>query len=381
MEAGQREGRKIGLPRQDTFRQSSWMRICHVSVSLKTGGLERVLAGLAAHTNREKFELDFVALREEGRFASEIRNTGARVELLSAPNRWHMVNRLRNFFRDRRIDIVHTHNTYPHLYGTLAARLARVPIVVNTRHGQRIGHGWKSKMLFRLAGIWVDRFVAVSDDAAGLCVKEDGLPAKKVSRIWNGIDPADFAFHGSTCIPLAICVARLAPEKDLATLIRATSIAIESVPELRLRIIGGGPLRPQLETLANELRLEGRVDFLGECENVPELLGSSGFYVSPSLSEGISLTILEAMAVGLPVIATSVGGNPEVVVEPETGILVPAGCPERLALAMVQMCNKKGDWISMGKAGRRRVVQCFDVRMMAENYQSLYKELLGSRSS
>lgn len=357
------------------------MRICHVSVSLKTGGLERVLAGLAAHTDRKKFELDFVALREEGRFASEIRKTGARVELLSAPNRWHLVYRLKSYFRDHRIDIVHTHNTYPHLYGTLAARLARVPIVVNTRHGQRIGHGWKSKMLFRFAARWVDRIIAVSDDAAALCVNEDRIPAPKVTRIWNGIDPADFAFLGSSGRPLAVCVARLAPEKDLATLLRATSIAIQSVPELRLRIIGGGPLQRQLEALANELSLAGRIDFLGECENVPELLGSSGFYVSPSLSEGISLTILEAMAVGLPVIATSVGGNPEVVDEPETGLLVPAASPEKLALAMVQMCKTKADWTSMGKAGRRRVTQFFDVRMMAENYQSLYEELLSSRSA
>ena len=186
------------------------MHICHVSVSLKTGGLERVLAGLAAHTDRGTCEMAFVALREEGRFAREIRKTGAIVETLGSANRWQMVQRLKHFFREHRFDIVHTHNTYPHIYGTLAARLAGVPVILNTRHGQRVGHGWKSRILFRFASRWVDRIVAVSDDAAALCIKDDGVPRSKVSRIWNGIDAATTARYiravldGSCSTPVPI---------------------------------------------------------------------------------------------------------------------------------------------------------------------------------
>ncbi len=352
------------------------MRICHVSVSLKTGGLERVLAGLASNTDRSNCEMTFVALRDEGRFADEIRNTGAMVKTLGAMNRWQMVKSLKNFFRDRSVDVVHTHNIYPHLYGTIAARLAGVPVVINTRHGQRIGQDWKSRMIFRLASTWVDRIVAVSDDAAALCVEKDGIPSSKVLRIWNGIDASDFAFRGSSGKPLAVCVARLAPEKDLATLIRAIAIASQSVPALQLRIIGDGEMRSHLKRLVCELSISEKVEFLGERENVPELLGTCGFYVSSSLSEGISLTILEAMAVGLPVIATNVGGNPEIVVEPETGMLVKVANPECLAKAMVQMCQRSSSWGAMGQAGRKRVTDYFGVRMMANQYQSLYQDLL-----
>lgn len=356
------------------------MNVCHVSNSLKTGGLERVLAGLATHTDLNECNLTFVALNEEGRFADEIRKTGAVVQTIGSPNRWHMVHQLKKFFCEHRFDIVHTHNIYPHIYGTLAARLAGVPSVINTRHGQRSGHGWKSKILFRLASYWADRIVAVSDDAANLCTDEDGIAKKKVVRIWNGIDTTDFAFRGSSGMPIAVCVARLAPEKDLGNLIRAIAIAIQSTPNLKLRIIGDGGLRSKLEKLAIEEKILHAVEFLGERSNVPELLADCGFYVSSSLSEGISLTILEAMAVGLPVIATHVGGNPEIVIESETGMLVPVASPPSLAKAMVEMCNRSIDWERMGRAGRDRVTEFFDVRTMASNYVALYRTLHGERS-
>jgi glycosyltransferase involved in cell wall biosynthesis len=285
------------------------------------------------------------------------------------------VRGLKRHFNQHRFDLVHTHNIYPHLYGTLAARLAGVPFVVNTRHGQRVGQGWKSRILFRVASYWVDRVVAVSDDAASLCVEKDGLPLKKVSRIWNGIDISEFAFRGPIDSPIAICVARLVPEKDHANLIQAISIASRTVPNLKLRIVGDGLLRLPLEKLVVEIKASEHVEFLGEQENVPELLATSGFYVSSSLSEGVSLTILEAMAVGLPVIATSVGGNPEIVVESTTGMLVPASNPQMLANAIIEMCRCRADWQTMGENGRRRVAECFDVRTMTKNYEALYQTL------
>ncbi len=324
--------------------------------------------------------MTFVALSEEGRFADEIRKAGAVVQTIGSPNRWHMVLQLKKFFREHRFDIVHTHNIYPHIYGTLAARLAGVPSVINTRHGQRSGHGWKSRILFRLAAYWADRIVAVSDDAAKLCSDEDGITKKKVVRIWNGIDTMDFAFRGSNCQPIAVCVARLVPEKDIENLIRAVALALPLASNLKLRIIGDGTLRSKLEKLAVEEKVSDAVEFLGERTNVPEILADCGFYVSSSLSEGISLTILEAMAVGLPVIATHVGGNPEIVVESETGMLVPVASPASLARAMVAMCERSFDWDRMGRAGRDRVNDFFDVRTMASNYVALYRTLIGERS-
>ena len=351
------------------------LRVCHISLTLKTGGLERILADLARHHNRDVCLPEFVAIREVGRFADEIRNAGGTVHLLNPAGRWGQIAQMRKLFRERQFDVVHTHNTYPHLYASIAAKLAGVPVVVNTRHGQRAGHGWKSRTQFRWASHLVDRIIAVSDDAASLCVDADRVPERKVCRIWNGIDLSDFAYRGPAQNMTAISVARLSAEKDFPTLLRAVHEVVKRRPDFRLVIVGGGPERQRLDQLTAELGIEQQVQFLGERTDVPLLLPQSGFFISSSLTEGISLTLLEAMAVGLPVVATAVGGNPEIVLPEKTGYLVPAQNPQALADAIELMCRNQAQWIPMGQAGRARVSECFDVRRMAADYEQLYGKL------
>lgn len=351
------------------------LKVCHVSLTLKTGGLERLLADIARHHDAA-CQPEFLALNEVGRFAEIIRDAGCPVHLLKPAGRLGKVRQMVQLFRRGHYDVVHTHNTYPHLYASIAARLAGVPVVVNTRHGQRAGHGWKSRVQFRCASHLVDRIIAVSDDAAGLCVDHDGVKLQKVLRIWNGIDIDDFQFTGPVTAPVAISVARLSAEKGFPTLLRALAIAVRDVPDLILKLVGDGPERPRLEQLTDDLNLRDHVQFLGERQDVPELLAQAGFFVTASLTEGISLTLLEAMAVGLPVVATSVGGNPEIVDAPRTGRLVPAANPEQLARAMVAMCCEKSNWLAMGRAGRQRVEEHFEVRRMVSDYETLYRGLL-----
>jgi len=355
------------------------LRVCHVSLTLKTGGLERILTDIARHHDASESVPEFLAIREVGRFADEIRRTGCPVHLLRPAGRIGLVRQMVRLFRAGRFDVVHTHNTYPHLYASLAARLAGVPVVVNTRHGQRAGHGWKSRTQFRWASHLVDRIIAVSDDAARLCVEADGVAARKVTRIWNGIDLSDFSFTGPAAAPIAISVARLSPEKDFPTLLRAVALAIREVPDLQLKLVGDGPERAKLEGLTRELGITSCVEFLGERTDVPSLLAQAGFFVSSSLTEGISLTLLEAMAVGLPVVATAVGGNSEIVADGVTGQLVPPANPEALARAIVTMCRNENRWPALGRAGRSRVAQHFEVHRMVSDYERLYRELRESK--
>ena len=355
------------------------LRVCHVSLTLKTGGLERILADLARHHDQAVCLPEFLAIREVGRFADQIRDAGGIVHRLRPAGRWGQIQQMRRIFREQDFDIVHTHNTYPHLYASIAARLAQVPVVVNTRHGQRAGHGWKSRTQFRWASHLVDRIITVSDDAASLCIDVDGIDRKKVQRIWNGIDLADFAFSGPIAMPIAISVARLSAEKDFPTLLRAIPLVVSAIPKFRLKIVGDGPEREGLEILTRELGMSGHVELLGERTDVPQLLREAGFFVSSSLTEGISLTLLEAMAVGLPIVATAVGGNPEIVLPGTTGSLVPASNPAALADAIVTMCHSQSSWSAMGKAGRDRVARHFDVRRMASDYEQLYRDLISQR--
>src|SRR5690606_28303944 len=151
---------------------------------------------------------------------------------------------------------------------------------------------------------------------------------------WNGIDVDRFRYCGPKSELTAISVARLSPEKDFPTLLRAVRLVLEKHPEFRLKLVGDGAERPRLERLAGELGIAHAVEFLGERKDIPLLLATAGLFVSSSKSEGISLTLLEAMAIGLPIVTTRVGGNPEIVMDGITGKLVPALNPDALASAI-----------------------------------------------
>jgi glycosyltransferase involved in cell wall biosynthesis len=168
-------------------------------------------------------------------------------------------------------------------------------------------------------------------------------------------------------------VARLSPEKDIATLLRAARLVADAHPDFRLEIAGAGPCDADLRRLADELNLRGHVQFLGEVGDVPALLARARLFVLPSQSEGISLTVLEAMATGLPVVTTLVGGNPEVVLGDTTGTLVPAADPPALADAIIRLLADPDRAQLMGRAARRRVEANFDVRAMVARYEALYE--------
>ncbi len=358
--------------------ESRRLRVCHVSMTLLTGGLERLLVEFGRHRDAERFYCEFLALDAIGTPGDDLRQMGLEVASV-ADNASGKLSRLQHLvrrFRTGRFDIVHTHNTLAHFYGSLAAHLAGVPVVVNSQHGRGCGKTWKARLQFRLANRWTDRVIGVSEDAARLCQRDDRRSAERITAIWNGIDVDRFDFRSPSPEPVAISVARLSKEKDFETLLRAVWILIKEHPDFRLKLVGDGAERSKLEALARDLKLDRNVEFLGERHDIPDLLRQAGFFVSSSTTEGISLTILEAMAVGLPVVTTNVGGNPEIVVEGGTGRLVSPRSPDELALAMRQMLADRDAWPVMGQLGRQRIEKHFNVRSMVRQYEDLYLDLL-----
>lgn len=357
-------------------------RICHVSMTLLTGGLERLLVEFGRHHDAERFSLSFLALDGLGVPADELRALGHEVRCISdeVSGKLARLRRLVQIFRDGQFDVVHTHNTLAHFYGAIAAKLAGVPVVVNSQHGRGCGNSWKARLQFRIANRATDRVVGVSEDAATLCRNDDRGSGDKTIAIWNGIDVDRFEYRGPSTEPIGITVSRLSPEKDLSTMLRAVWILIKDQPDFRLRIVGDGSDRPHLERLVEELSLSDHVEFLGERSDIPSLLAKAGFFVSSSRTEGISLTLLEAMATGLPVVATRVGGNPEIVIEGKTGHLVPSGSPEELALAMRELLKEPEAWPVYGELGRQRIEQDFNIRMMVRQYEDLYRDVLDSKA-
>jgi glycosyltransferase involved in cell wall biosynthesis len=352
-------------------------RVAHVSLGLEMGGMEKLLVEFARHADRERFHLHFVCLETRGQLAEEVENLGWRVEAMgkSPGLRPGLVLRLAKIFRRLRADIVHSHNEAACLYGVPAARLARVPMVLNTRHGQGSHLSSRRGGAFAMVAKCAHRVVCVSKDSAELSVQA-GIPADRVTTIWNGIDVKKFAFHGPCRGGFAVIVARLAAVKNIDTAIHAVRLACEKVPTLRLRIVGDGPARPSLEALTERLGLRQNVEFAGESQDVPRELADASMFVLPSLSEGISLSLLEAMSAGLPVVATAVGGNAEVVEDGETGILVPAQDSSAMAQAIVRLATNPELAGRMGAAGRCRVETTFDVRAMVRAYEDLYRSEL-----
>jgi glycosyltransferase involved in cell wall biosynthesis len=359
------------------------IRVAHVALSFEMGGAEKLLVEFARRMDRERFELHFVALTRDGVISQQLRDLGCPVTVLQGPDglRVDLVLRLTQFFRRERFDIVHTHLDRPLIYGTVAARLARIRRVIHTRHGQSDDLSPRQRRLVRLVARWIDHFVCVSQDAAQRTAVDHGVPGHRIRTIWNGVDLAQF-----TPVPLdragpAVTVARLIPEKDIGTLLQATALAARQDDQFRVEIAGDGPCRDELTQLARQMGIDQRVTFLGAVHQVPELLSRASMFILPSRTEGIALAVLEAQARSLPVIATRVGGNAEIIADGENGLLVPAGDAHGLAQAILRLRGDEQLGRRLGQAGRSRMESQFDVQGMIGRYESLYDMLMRQAES
>jgi sugar transferase (PEP-CTERM/EpsH1 system associated) len=297
---------------------------------------------------------------------------------------------LYRLLRRERPDIVHTHAWGTLLEGIVAARLARVPAVVHGEHGTLQLQSRQLKAQ-RWAWLHADRILSVSSRLAERMSQEIGVPLERIHVIRNGVNLERFqgaptlsarsTFGLPADIDLVIgAVGRLVDVKNHAGL-------VDAVVELRARgrrvavvIAGDGPLRPQLEAQIAQHGLEDHVRLLGHRADVEAVLGGLDVFVQSSSSEGMSNTILEAMAAGLPVVATHVGGADEMVVDGETGVLVPARDAVALANALDRLAEA-ATRRAMGRAGRARALAQFSLDRMIESYQSFYCEMAGRNAA
>lgn len=362
------------------------MKIVHVVNSLECGGLEQMALQLVKQLNSGGTPSDIVCLAGKGDLASEAQAAGIKVIALDKKPgfKFGLIFRLAKTCRELDADIVHTHNFGPLIYGSLAARLAGKKCV-NTRHGRTDD---------RVSGlIWNlnDFIVPVSADTRGHLLKNNRVAARKLRIIYNGVDLKRYSrdINGverrTTRESLGIGpesfviinVGRLSPEKDQATLLKAFRRMRRKKMDAFLLIAGDGPLRGKLEQKAMEFEVADRVKFLGFRDDVVSLLQASDVFVLSSYREGLSLSLLEAMACGKPVVATKIGGTPEAVVEDETGFLVPCGFPERIEVAVQKLFINRQKAVDMGAAARRKVEERFSLVKMAGEYQQLYSDALG----
>jgi glycosyltransferase involved in cell wall biosynthesis len=352
------------------------LNIAHLSHGTDIGGLEQMLLSLARHRDQDRFQLDVISLIDKGPIAQRIEREGVPVTSLIKRDgiRPRIVFQIARHLKRRRISVLHTHNAAGLMYGVPAAILAGAKRVIHTRHGPRVSAGkWGLRAITRLSRR-VNRYVAVSDHARRLAVAE-GIRAACTCVIENGVDTSMFAYQEPNPRGPIVCVSRLSPEKNVDVLIRALGILRNRGAEQQCVIVGDGPLRRPLGLLACELGLGQTVRLVGAATDVRPWLAQGSMFVLPSANEGQSLTILEALATGLPVIATRSGGNIEILTHEQTGLLTEPDSPEELAQAILRIRSHAEPARQMGRAGRALVELRFDIRSVVAKYEQLYRGL------
>lgn len=308
---------------------------------------------------------------------------------------------LARLFRRRRYDLVHTHTSKAGFVGRLAGRLAGVPVVAHTAHGfffhenmpplqRRLFEG-----LERLAAGWTDLLFLQSREDYEYVLASGMMPPARVRYLGNGIDLSAFditrwdrpwerqflrqTFFGDGDYIVALMVAFMIERKGHIYLLRALEKMGEERERLRVLLVGDGPLEESLRGFVRDAGLERHVVFAGYREDIPRLLAGADIYVLPSLSEGMPRSILEAMAMELPVITSDIRGCRELVVDGETGLLVPPADAGALAEALCRLAGDADLRRRMGEAGRQRVQQEFDERLVFQRLEEGYRDILQAK--
>ncbi|WP_285401691.1 glycosyltransferase [Luteibacter sp. ME-Dv--P-043b] len=365
------------------------MNISHVVENLNRGGLERMVIDLVREQHRLGHRVQVICLFEAGSLAGELAAIGVPVHACDkrpGPD-LRALRRVRRQLTAHATEVMHTHNAVAHYQAVLASTGLGIRQVVNTRHGMGGANrkGGRREWLFRRALGATDAVVAVCEAARQDALRRGVSPAKKTCVVPNGIrlegfDVASDTMHERLTRRLNVPagtriignVGRLNWTKDQAGLIRAFRIVHHKRPDTALVLIGDGALRDTLRACAFDEGVAGCVHFLGDRDDVRELLQGLDLFALSSVTEGYSMALLEACATGLPIVATNVGGNAEIVRDGSTGCLVPACDPPALAEAMLRLLHESQRAARLGRAARTWVEAHGSLGAMASRYGQLY---------
>ena len=372
--------------------------VLHVVFRFDVGGLENGVVNLINQMPADRWRHGILALTEVSEsFRARVRRDDVAYHALAKRN-GHLLKhypRLHRLFRELRPAIVHTRNLAA-LEATVPAWTARVPVRIHGEHGWDVsdldGSSRSHRLIRTLYRPFVSHYVALSRDLERYLERRVRIPASRIAQIYNGVDTARFRPAPAARTPITGCpfndpalwlvgtVGRMHAVKDQLTLarafVRARQLAPEAARRLRLIIVGDGPARPEVESILKGAGVLDRAWLPGERTDIPEILRGLDCFVLPSLSEGVSNTILEAMATGLPVVATRVGGNPELVEDGLSGRLVAAANPDALAEAIVGYVQDPAKARRHAKAARAVAESRFSLTRMAADYAALYDRLL-----
>ncbi len=354
------------------------LKIIHILPELGLGGAERLLVDVLKFSDRKKYEFKVFCLLRGGGFQVELEKMGVSVEVFGKKSKlgWGLLKNLRRRLREEQPEIVHTHLFAGDAWGKLAARWAKVPVIISTEHNLNLDEGKTKRWIKILTYKWTAKVIAVSKAVAEYARECYKLPAEQVEVVHNGIDMQRFQYKEpgmDGARPIFGCVGRLEEQKGQKFLIKAFSDVVAKYPRAELWLAGVGSRRWQLEKQATRLGLSHNVKFLGQRLNIAELLGELDFFVLPSLWEGLGIAAMEAMARGLPVIASKVDGLRELINDGEDGLLVEPAKANMLAEKMLELADKAYLARTLSHKARLKAETYFDIKKTVEKYSEIYQ--------
>ena len=340
------------------------------------GGTQRQMIELLRRIDRRQFRVHPVCFHDDGPWTSRVTELGDPltrfpIHGFKKPATAHQFVRFARWCRENQIAVVHTWDIYSNIFGLPGAALAGVPLRIGSRRG--LGGPPAVRRLQTVACRAAHRMVANSRAAADQLMAQ-GVPAGRIDLVPNGIDLSLFPVRDQRPQPRTVAmVARLFEEKRIDVLIAAAPLIVARFPDVKFHIVGDGPCREQLIAQARDAGVLPQVQFMGHRDDVPAILAAADLFVLPSQSEASPNVIIEAMAAGLPVIASRVGGIPELVTDGATGHLVPPADPNALAAAILDLLEHPDRARAFGQAARARIQQQYSFDKMVAQFESLYR--------
>lgn len=368
------------------------IKVAHIITDLDTGGAELMLLKTLRNFKSDRYSHFVISLLPRDSLREGIEKEGFNVYQLNI-NRGNIALsfvRLISVLRRERPQIVHNYLFHADILGRIAAKVAGVPIVISSLRNENIG-GRLYEVLLRMTDFCVDGVTAVSENVADVHILKGTTKKTKISVIYNGLElgcscPKDSSYirrdvNIGDDTSLLLTVGNLEAKKGHIFLFEACKVLKEKGYKLRLLVVGSGREKKRLESKIDDLRLENEVVLTGRRSDVPELLAASDIFILPSLWEGLPNALLEAMEAGLPVVATRVGGVPELVTDDETGLLVDAEDGKALAEAVERIIRDSDLGRRLSQNAKEYVKRKFDIKNTVMRTEKLYEELLRQRET
>lgn len=369
------------------------LKVLQLMTDSKIGGAERVVFWLAKGLDKERFDVSVCSLSPRGPIFDEIEKEKIKVFTLDIKCKWDIFHSLRliKLIKTQKTDILQSHLFHANLLARIIGKIMGVPVIISTEH--IMGLEKRSRLFInRATSLFVDKFIAISFSVGEFLTKTVGIKLSKIRVVQNGIAYQDSQYFNinkrdrreefgfSPAEKIVGTVARMHEQKGYSYLLRAAQEVIRYYPEVKFLLVGDGPLKNKMEQLAVDLKITKNVLFKGFYKDVPAIMSIFDIFVLPSLWEGLPITILEAMVMRKPVIATKVGGVSEAVKDGLTGLLVEPCDYLSLSGAIMRLLNDEELRFKMGRAGYKNVSEYFDAKMMVEQTEKIYDTIISEKN-